>query len=154
MNVHRYTVGTTPHRTLAQLTHHADHPLARKHAHVFSTRNVLGLCPGAKRRKPSGQHSTKAMLALACIAVRAASATAGASWWPQPALFSAAVPPPDYTSHHGVGSSADTGTTNGFCAVPETLATWNAQTQCNGAPQFLSAFCADHAVLRTADGVR
>lgn len=68
--------------------------------------------------------------------------------------WSAAVPPLGLRSTKATHtSSTSSDGIKGFCAVPETLATWNAQTQCNGAPQFLSAFCADHAILRTKDGV-
>lgn len=34
-----------------------------------------------------------------------------------------------------------------FCALPEMIATWDLQSGCNGAPQFLSSFCKDHAFV-------
>ena len=42
------------------------------------------------------------------------------------------------------------GDINAFCALPETVATWDVKSGCNGAPQFLSAFCPDH--VRVRDG--
>eukprot|EP00039_Didymoeca_costata_P002491 m.60566 g.60566 ORF g.60566 m.60566 type:complete len:722 (+) comp11331_c0_seq2:81-2246(+) len=36
------------------------------------------------------------------------------------------------------------GAPTGFCSLPEGIEDWDLQTQCNGLPQFLSAFCKDH----------
>jgi hypothetical protein len=42
-------------------------------------------------------------------------------------------------------SAADaTKASSAFCALPEMLDTWSFSDGCNGAPQFLSAFCPDH----------
>jgi hypothetical protein len=70
---------------------------------------------------------------------------------------SSAIPSPPSPSSSSTFSSdfsstTPTGDQKGFCVLPEAMFGWSAANGCNGEPQFLSSFCADHVKL-TADAI-
>lgn len=81
------------------------------------------------------------LLAVAAPA-RVAVASAPAAFPPSMAGFVH----DDFTQveQRDTGASSSGAEDSAFCALPEMLQTWRKVSGCNGAPQFLSAFCPDH----------